>query len=111
MDVIEHVDKLDTFLKSLSLIVKDNGFIFLSSLNPGMLSRFITITMAEDVLRWVPQGTHDEGKYVNNEDLTEKMSDLGCERIRLDYYLFNPVTNTMEKEYFFKLHYIMAFRK
>ncbi|KAI9741359.1 MAG: Hexaprenyldihydroxybenzoate methyltransferase, mitochondrial [Cirrosporium novae-zelandiae] len=70
-EVIEHVDRPATFLKSCMPFVKPGGWIVMSTMARTWTSWFTTKVMAEDVLRIVPRGTHEWSKYINEKELRE----------------------------------------
>ena len=69
MEIIEHVDDIDYFIKKSSQLLKKNGLMFVATLNKTLKSYFFAIIGAEYVLRWLPIGTHDWEKFVKPEDL------------------------------------------
>jgi polyprenyldihydroxybenzoate methyltransferase/3-demethylubiquinol 3-O-methyltransferase len=71
MEVIEHVKSPRFFLQTLADLVKPGGHLFMSTIARTPLSRFLTIFMAEDVLRLVSPGTHRHDQYINPSELVE----------------------------------------
>ncbi|KAG8752742.1 Hexaprenyldihydroxybenzoate methyltransferase, mitochondrial [Serendipita sp. 396] len=71
LEVLEHVDNPADFLKSCAALVKPGGHLVLSTIARTPLSYFLTIFMAENVLRMVTPGTHSFSKYVNAPELLE----------------------------------------
>ena len=77
MEVIEHVDNQADFVKSLSKRVKQNGWLFLSTMAKNNISYYLSIVAAEDVLGLNRKGTHDWNKFINPEDLRLMVEDSG----------------------------------
>ncbi|UZJ56209.1 hypothetical protein CBS101457_005529 [Exobasidium rhododendri] len=71
MEVIEHVKSPRLFLDTLGKLVKPGGHLFMSTIARTPLSKFLTIFMAEDVLRLVTPGTHRHDQYINPSELVE----------------------------------------
>ncbi|KAE9387511.1 ubiquinone biosynthesis O-methyltransferase [Gymnopus androsaceus JB14] len=71
MEVLEHVDNPVMFLKTCSELLKPAGHLFLSTISRTPLSYFLTIFMAEKVLRQVADGTHTYSKYINPSELLQ----------------------------------------
>jgi len=69
MEIIEHVDDIDFFIKESSKLLKKNGVMFVATLNKTLKSYAFAILGAEYILRWLPIGTHDCEKFVKPEDL------------------------------------------
>lgn len=70
-EVLEHVTDPSTFLSILSAHVKPGGWLVLSTIARSWTSWMTTKLVAEDLLRIVPRGTHDWGKYVNEAELRQ----------------------------------------
>ena len=83
MEIIEHVNDIDFFIKKSSQLLKKNGLMFVATLNKTLKSYFFAIIGAEYVLRWLPIGTHDWEKFVKPEDLIKisKRNNLKIEEV------------------------------
>ncbi|KAF8659871.1 hypothetical protein AX16_001755 [Volvariella volvacea WC 439] len=75
MEVLEHVDNPAHFLSTCAQLVRPGGHLFLSTIARTPLSYFLTILMAEHVLRRVTVGTHTYSKFVNPSELVEFFQD------------------------------------
>ncbi|KAG5641915.1 hypothetical protein DXG03_003961 [Asterophora parasitica] len=69
MEVLEHVDNPATFLSTCAELVKPGGHLFLSTISRSPLAYFLTIFLAEDVLRKVSRGTHTYSKFIKPTEL------------------------------------------
>ena len=69
MEVVEHVNDLNFFIKSCSSLLKKNGIMFTATINKTLKSYIFAIIAAEYVLNWLPVGTHDWFKFVEPEKL------------------------------------------
>ncbi|KAG6845140.1 hypothetical protein H0H87_000376 [Tephrocybe sp. NHM501043] len=69
MEVLEHVDNPATFLSTCAELVKPGGHLFLSTIARTPLAYFLTIFLAEDVLRKVSRGTHTYHKFIKPTEL------------------------------------------
>ncbi|KAJ3187065.1 Hexaprenyldihydroxybenzoate methyltransferase, mitochondrial [Gaertneriomyces sp. JEL0708] len=94
LEIIEHVSNPGEFVKTLSALLKPNGILFVSTMNRTQLSYLLTIFLAERVLRWVPNGTHDWEKYVKPEELVAWMGNAGCRVWDQKGLAFNPLLNS-----------------
>ena len=74
MEIIEHVEDINFFIKTCSKLLKKNGLMFVATLNKTLKSYVFAIIGAEYVLRWLPIGTHDWEKFVKPEDLKNILS-------------------------------------
>ena len=64
MEIVEHVEDIDFFLKSCSKLLKKNGLMFVATINKTLKSYVFAIVGAEYVLRLLPIGTHEWEKFV-----------------------------------------------
>ena len=81
MEIIEHVEDVDFFLKSSSNLLRVGGIMFVATLNKTLKSYILAIVGAEYVLRWLPIGTHEWEKFVKPEDLINTLKKYN---LRLD---------------------------
>ena len=69
MEIVEHVQDINLFLKESSKFLKKNGIMFIATLNKTLKSYIFAIVGAEYILRWLPIGTHDWNMFVKPIDL------------------------------------------
>ena len=91
MEIVEHVEDIDFFLKSCSRLLKKNGIMFVATLNKTLKSYLFAIVGAEYFLRWLPIGTHDWEKFVRPEDLKKILSKNNLKLEKLDGMNFNII--------------------
>ena len=84
MEVVEHVDNLNFFIKSSSSLLKKDGVMFIATINKTLKSYIFAIIGAEYILNWLPVGTHDWFKFVEPSKLQ-----IICERNNLKLSLIN----------------------
>jgi 2-polyprenyl-6-hydroxyphenyl methylase/3-demethylubiquinone-9 3-methyltransferase len=94
LEIIEHVDQPTHFLQTCTQLVRPGGLVFVSTMNRTALAQFLTITLAESILRWVPRGTHDATKYITPKELRNWAHLLGCSVVDLDGVWLNPLTKS-----------------
>ncbi len=111
MEIIEHVEDVDYFLKSCSKFLKKNGVMFIATLNKTLKSYLFAIIGAEYILKWLPIGTHDWEKFVKPEDLISitKKCDLTLKDLR--GVKLNFLTNNWELSDDRSVNYIAKFIK
>ena len=74
MEVVEHVADVDLFLTSCARMVKPGGLMFVATINRTPKARALAIFMAENVLRWLPKGTHEYEKLVRPNEIEEPLN-------------------------------------
>ncbi len=111
MEIVEHVEDVNFFLKSCSKLLKKNGIMFVATLNKTLKSYIFAIVGAEYILRWLPIGTHDWEKFLKPEDLISilKKNDLSLDR--LDGMNFNLIRNKWSVSNDKSVNYIAKFIK
>ncbi|KAF0685149.1 Aste57867_22920 [Aphanomyces stellatus] len=77
LEVVEHVDDVAGFVRTLTQLVRPGGILFMSTINRTALSYLTTIVAVEQVLQLVPQGTHDWHKYLHPHELTALIQQSG----------------------------------
>ena len=75
MEVVEHVEHLDEFLKDCGRLVRPGGIMFVASINRTIAAFIIAIFGAEYVLRWLPKGTHHFRKLVRPKEVEAVLGD------------------------------------
>ncbi|KDE08322.1 hypothetical protein MVLG_01363 [Microbotryum lychnidis-dioicae p1A1 Lamole] len=81
MEVVEHVEDPRAFLGCLAQLTKPGGHLLLSTISRTPLAHLLTITLAENLLRFVTPGTHTYSKYIKPSELQHFFeSDLGWPR-------------------------------
>ena len=83
MEIVEHVQDINLFLKESSKFLKKNGIMFIATLNKTLKSYIFAIVGAEYVLRWLPIGTHDWNMFVKPDELVKicKKNSLSLDEI------------------------------
>ena len=111
MEIIEHVENVNFFLKKSSELLKKNGLMFIATLNKTLKSYAFAIIGAEYVLRWLPIGTHDWDKFVKPEDLIKINKDNNLKLEKLDGMKFNLLTEQWSLSSDNSVNYITKFKK
>ena len=89
MEIIEHVEDVNFFLKSCSSLLRKDGIMFVATINKTLKSYLFAIVGAEYILRWLPIGTHEWDKFLNPEDLINISKKYKLNLENLDGMKFN----------------------
>ena len=111
MEIVEHVENVNFFLKKSSELLKKNGLMFIATLNKTLKSYAFAIIGAEYVLRWLPIGTHDWDKFVKPEDLIKINKENNLKLEKLDGMKFNLLTEQWNLSSDNSVNYITKFKK
>lgn len=77
VDVLEHVSDLNRVLAEVARTLRPGGLFLFDTINRNLLSRLATITLAEDILRLLPSGTHDPALYIKPVELRARLMSAG----------------------------------
>lgn len=77
VDVLEHVADLDQVLAEVTRTLRPGGMFLFDTINRNPIATLATITMAEDVLRLLPRGTHDPAMFIKPAELRRAMIGAG----------------------------------
>ena len=111
MEIVEHVEDIDFFLKSCSKLLKKNGLMFVATINKTLKSYVFAIVGAEYVLRWLPIGTHEWEKFVKPEDLKQILMKYDLSLNKLEGMNFNIIKDEWSISRDLSVNYIAKFIK
>ena len=111
MEIVEHVEDVDFFIKESSKFLKKSGVMFIATLNKTLKSYLFAIVGAEYVLKWLPIGTHDWEKFVKPEYLTDICKKNSLKLKKIDGMTFNPILNKWSVTSDKSVNYISEFKK
>jgi 2-polyprenyl-6-hydroxyphenyl methylase / 3-demethylubiquinone-9 3-methyltransferase len=77
VDVLEHVADLALVLSETTRVLRPGGKFLFDTINRNPLATFATITMAENVLKLLPKGTHDPDMFIKPAELRAALIKAG----------------------------------
>jgi 2-polyprenyl-6-hydroxyphenyl methylase/3-demethylubiquinone-9 3-methyltransferase len=77
VDVLEHVTDLHKVMSEITRTLRPGGLFLFDTINRNPLARLATITVAEDLLRLLPRGTHDPAMFIKPAELRGAMQGAG----------------------------------
>ena len=111
MEIIEHVEDVDFFLKSCSKLLKKNGIMFVATLNKTLKSYLFAIVGAEYILSWLPIGTHSWEKFIDPNDLISILKKHNLKVETIDGMKFNLIKDEWSVSSDKSVNYIGKFIK
>ena len=111
LEIVEHVDDINLFVKKSSKFLKKNGLMFIATLNRTLKSYIFAIVGAEYILNWLPIGTHDWEKFVRPEDLISIAKNYKLNLENLSGLKFNPLIDRWNLTSDKSINYIANFKK
>ena len=108
MEIIEHVEDVDIFLKSCSSLLKKEGIMFVATINKTLKSYLFAIIGAEYILRWLPIGTHDWNKFIKPEELENILNKENFFTLDLKGLKFNLLLKKWARSSDLSVNYIIS---
>jgi 2-polyprenyl-6-hydroxyphenyl methylase/3-demethylubiquinone-9 3-methyltransferase len=68
-EVLEHLSDWKDFIRKIQSNLKSNGVLIISTINKNLISKFLTIDLAENFLQWIPLNTHNYHKFIRPKEL------------------------------------------
>ena len=108
LEVVEHVDNIELYIKSCNKLLKKNGLMFTATLNRTFSSYIKAILGAEYILRWLPIGTHNWNKFLKPEELENYLNKEKFSSIDITGLKFNPITKKWSETSDLSVNYIIC---
>ena len=111
MEIVEHVNDVNFFVKKSSDYLKKDGIMFIATLNKTLKSYVFAILGAEYILRWLPIGTHEWNKFLEPSELKNICEKNFLTLQNLDGMIYNPFSDTWKLSKDKSVNYIMQLTK
>lgn len=96
LEIIEHVSDVSAFIEICVSKLKPNGILIMSTLNRTPKSYALGIIAAENILGWVPRGTHNWKKFVKPSEISAHARQYGLRSHNVTGLIFNPLKNAFQ---------------
>jgi 2-polyprenyl-6-hydroxyphenyl methylase/3-demethylubiquinone-9 3-methyltransferase len=107
MEVVEHVSDVPFFIETCAEMVKPGGLMFIATINRTFKAQALAIFMAENVLRWLPRGTHQYEKLVKPEEIETPLNNAGMQVIDRTGVFYNPLSDSWNKSRDMDVNYML----
>jgi len=112
MEMLEHVPDPASTIAACARLARPGGWVFFSTLNRNPKSFVFAIIGAEYILKLLPRGTHEYGKFIRPSELIGHARHAGLQQQAMLGLTYNPLT----REYRLvdgdvSVNYLVAFRK
>ncbi|WP_411037390.1 bifunctional 2-polyprenyl-6-hydroxyphenol methylase/3-demethylubiquinol 3-O-methyltransferase UbiG [Shinella sp. BYT-45] len=111
MEVVEHVSDVDFFLTTCASMVRPGGVMFVATINRTLKAAALAIFAAENVLRWLPRGTHQYEKLVRPEEIEKPLTASGLTVTDRTGVFFNPLLNKWNLSKDMDVNYMLVARR
>lgn len=92
MEMLEHVPDPASIISACSLLVKQGGHVFFSTINRNAKAYLLAVVGAEYVLKMLPKGTHDYAKFIKPSELSRWAKSAMLEPDELIGMTYNPLS-------------------
>ncbi len=111
MEIVEHVEDVNIFIRQSSKFLKKSGIMFIATLNQTLKSYLFAIIGAEYILKWLPIGTHEWDKFIKPDSLIKICKKNSLNLIKMDGMKFNPIFDQWNISSDKSINYISKFKK
>jgi 2-polyprenyl-6-hydroxyphenyl methylase/3-demethylubiquinone-9 3-methyltransferase len=94
LEMLEHVPDPGSVVRACAEMTKPGGTVFFSTINRNPKSYLFAVIGVEYVLRMLPKGTHEYGKFIRPSELGGWIRESGLELDQMTGLLYNPITKT-----------------
>ena len=94
LEMLEHVPDPSSVVRACAAMTKPGGTLFFSTINRNPKAYLLAIIGVEYVLRMLPKGTHEYGKFIRPAELGKWIREAGLELDQMTGLTYNPITKT-----------------
>ena len=94
LEMLEHVPDAGSVVRACAAMTKPGGTLFFSTINRNPKAYLLAIIGVEYVLRMLPKGTHEYGKFIRPAELGQWIREAGLELDQMTGLTYNPITKT-----------------
>jgi 2-polyprenyl-6-hydroxyphenyl methylase / 3-demethylubiquinone-9 3-methyltransferase len=111
MELLEHVPRPASIIAACARLVRPGGSVFFATVNRTWLSWLLVIVAAEYIMGIVRKGTHEYGKLVKPEEITQWGNDAGLTVENLSGLRYIPFGGHAALCRSTGMNYLMHFRR
>lgn len=112
LEMLEHVPQPESVVQACAQLTQSGGHLVFSTLNRTLKAKLLGVHLVEDILGWVPKGTHDANKFIRPSELIRMAEATGLEAIAATGIHYNP----LNRDFYLSnrnldVNYLVAFKK
>ncbi len=106
-ELLEHLEEQDKYQLFENLIknLNKNAYIFISTLNKNLLSKYLAIDIAENLLKLLPKKTHDFNLFLSPSKLQLISQKYNLNLMDIEGMQYNPIFKTFKLSKFDLVNY------
>ncbi len=111
LEMLEHVPDPQAVISACATLVRDDGHVFLSTINRNPKAWLFAVLGAEYLLNLLPRGTHDYRKFIRPSEMEAWTRHAGLQLVDLTGMSYNPITREYRLGGDVSVNYLACFRK
>ena len=106
-EFLEHLEEQDKYqlFENLTKNLNKNAYIFISTLNKNLLSKYLAIDIAEKVLKLLPKKTHDFNLFLSPSKLQSISQKYNLNLMDIEGIQYNPIFKSFKLSKFDLVNY------
>ena len=106
-EFLEHLEEQDKYqlFENLTKNLNKNAYIFISTLNKNLLSKYLAIDIAENLLRLLPKKTHDFNLFLSPSKLQSISQKYNLNLMDIEGMQYNPIFKSFKLSKFDLVNY------
>lgn len=110
MEMLEHVPDPSSVIHACMQLVKPGGSVYFSTINRNAKAFMFAIVGAEYIMKLLPKGTHEYGKFIRPSELDVWARQADLELISIEGITFNPLTNMFRSSHDVDVNYMVHYK-
>jgi 2-polyprenyl-6-hydroxyphenyl methylase/3-demethylubiquinone-9 3-methyltransferase len=111
LEMLEHVPEPDAVIAACATLIRDDGRIFLSTINRNPKAWLFAVIGAEYLLNMLPKGTHEYSKFIRPSEMEAWARHSGLQLTDLTGMSYNPLTREYSLGVDVSVNFLASFRK
>ena len=106
-EFLEHLEEQDKYqlFENLTKNLNKNSYIFISTLNKNLLSKYLAIDIAENILKLLPKKTHDFNLFLSPSKLQSISQKYNLNLMDIEGMQYNPIFKSFKLSKFDLVNY------
>ena len=106
-EFLEHLEEQDKYqlFENLTKKLNKNAYIFISTLNKNLLSKYLAIDIAENLLKLLPKKTHDFNLFLSPSKLQSISQKYNLNLMDIEGMQYNPIFKSFKLSKFDLINY------
>ncbi len=111
LEMLEHVPDPEAVIAACTTLIRDDGRIFLSTINRNPKAWLFAVIGAEYLLNMLPKGTHEYSKFIRPSEMEAWARHSGLQLTDLTGMSYNPLTREYRLGSDVSVNYLASFSR